>query len=174
MTRLPSRTLARQLALAGLGISTLTAQQLTAQQPTARPGTAAATPGPAELLKRMATGFSTALVGAGWAVGDVLHQTQIYPQCVQTAGVQVAYVLVDAMRFEMGVALAGQLQARNVGRSWRCRVVTGTLQNIGTVDTTGHDPYQHLTRAKGGRRAICQAQYVRRTKAGNFDDFHSI
>ncbi len=48
MTRLPSRTLARQLVLAALGLSTLTAQQ-----PTARPGIAAAAAGPAELLKRI-------------------------------------------------------------------------------------------------------------------------
>ena len=63
-----------------------------------------------ELLKRMADGFWSALAGAGWAVPRVLHQTQIYPQVVQSGGPRVAYFLIDAMRYEMGVELADQLQ----------------------------------------------------------------
>ena len=63
-----------------------------------------------ELLKRMATGFSLALTESEWSVPNALHQTQIYPQVVQNAGAQVAYILVDALRFEMGVELSEQLQ----------------------------------------------------------------
>ena len=63
-----------------------------------------------ELLKRMAAGFWSALAGAGWAVPRVLHQTQAYPQVVQSGGPRVAYFLIDAMRYEMGVELADQLQ----------------------------------------------------------------
>ncbi len=63
-----------------------------------------------ELLKRMATGFSSALAEADWSVPEVLHQTQIYRKVLPTGGAQVAYILVDAMRFEMGVELGDQLQ----------------------------------------------------------------
>lgn len=63
-----------------------------------------------ELLKRMADGFSTALKAAGWTIGGALHQTHIYPDVVHAMGGRVAYFFVDAMRFEMGVELAQQLQ----------------------------------------------------------------
>jgi len=63
-----------------------------------------------ELLKRMADGFSTVLQKADWTLSGVLPQTHIYSDVVQTIGGRVAYFLVDAMRFEMGVELAQQLQ----------------------------------------------------------------
>lgn len=63
-----------------------------------------------ELLKRMAAGFCAVLAEAGWAVPKVLHQTQVYPQVVQSGGPRVAYFLIDAMRYEMGVELSDQLQ----------------------------------------------------------------
>ena len=61
-----------------------------------------------ELLKKMAEGFTEVLSGAGWSVPGVLHQSQIYPDVVKTMG-RTTYFLVDAMRFEMGVELAQQL-----------------------------------------------------------------
>ncbi|HSZ04633.1 MAG TPA: PglZ domain-containing protein [Solirubrobacteraceae bacterium] len=63
-----------------------------------------------DTLKHMAEGFSSAFADAGWTVPDVLSQTQIYPDVVQAGGLRVAYFLVDAMRFEMGVELGDQLQ----------------------------------------------------------------
>jgi hypothetical protein len=63
-----------------------------------------------EFLKRMADGFTTAFKAAGWTIPGVLHQTHIYPDVVQAMGGRVAYFFVDAMRFEMGVELAQQLQ----------------------------------------------------------------
>jgi hypothetical protein len=62
-----------------------------------------------ELLKRMADGFSKALQASDWGVSGSLQQTSIYSDIVQTAGEPVAYFLVDAMRYEMGVELAQQL-----------------------------------------------------------------
>ncbi len=62
-----------------------------------------------ELIKRMAEGFSKALMDAAWTVQGVMHQTRIYPDIVQTKGGRTAYFLVDALRFEMGVELAKQL-----------------------------------------------------------------
>ena len=63
-----------------------------------------------ELLRRMAEGFAKALGEAAWTVQGVLHQTRIYPDVVQPMGGRTAYFFVDALRFEMGVDLAMQLQ----------------------------------------------------------------
>src|SRR5262249_8695859 len=58
-----------------------------------------------ELLQKMAVGFGQALQNAGWTVPKTLPQTRIYPDLVEKAGSRVAYFLVDALRFEMGVEL---------------------------------------------------------------------
>ena len=63
-----------------------------------------------ELLKKMTDGFAKVLGEAGWTVPGALHQTRVYPEVVQTMGGRVAYFFVDAMRFEMGVELARQLE----------------------------------------------------------------
>ena len=63
-----------------------------------------------QLLRAMAEGFSDALEAAGWQVPSTLHQTHVYPDVVETMGGRVAYFLVDAMRFEMGVELAHQIE----------------------------------------------------------------
>ena len=62
------------------------------------------------LLQKMATGFAGVLQQADWTVPGVLHQTQICPDVVATHGGRTAYFVVDAMRYEMGVELAEQLQ----------------------------------------------------------------
>lgn len=62
-----------------------------------------------DVLKKMAKGFSRALVESGWTVPGALHQTHIYPDVVGTMGGRVAYFFVDAMRYEMGIELAHQL-----------------------------------------------------------------
>ena len=63
-----------------------------------------------ELLKKMAVGFAKRLAEAAWTVPGALHQTRVYPEVVQAMGGRVAYFFVDAMRFEMGVELARQLE----------------------------------------------------------------
>jgi hypothetical protein len=63
-----------------------------------------------ELLGRMADGFSEALITAGWQVPEVLHQTRVYAEVVEAMVGRVAYFLVDAMRYEMGVELAQSLE----------------------------------------------------------------
>ena len=50
-----------------------------------------------------------ALVAANWTVSASLHQTRIYSEVVAEQPKPVAYFLVDAMRFEMGVELAERL-----------------------------------------------------------------
>jgi hypothetical protein len=57
----------------------------------------------------MADGFTKALVAAGWTVPGALHQTRIWSEVVADKPKPVAYFLVDAMRFEMGVELAERL-----------------------------------------------------------------
>lgn len=57
----------------------------------------------------MAEGFTKALGKAGWTVPGALHQTRIWSEVVTDKPKPVAYFLVDAMRFEMGVELAERL-----------------------------------------------------------------
>jgi len=61
------------------------------------------------LLRAMADGFSKALAESAWTVPGALNQADIYPDVVETMGGRVAYFFVDAMRYEMGVELAGQV-----------------------------------------------------------------
>jgi hypothetical protein len=62
-----------------------------------------------DALNAMASGFTKALERAGWAVTGALHQTQIWTEVLANRPKPVAYFLVDAMRFEMGVELAERL-----------------------------------------------------------------
>jgi hypothetical protein len=57
----------------------------------------------------MAEGFTKASVNDAWAYGGVLHQTHIFSEVVTQQPKPVAYFLVDAMRFEMGVELKERL-----------------------------------------------------------------
>ena len=57
----------------------------------------------------MTQGFTKTIVNAGWTVPGALHQTQIFSEVVNDRPKPVAYFLVDAMRFEMGVELAERL-----------------------------------------------------------------
>lgn len=62
------------------------------------------------LLEKMAAGFSRAFVASDWTVPGTLHQTRIFSDVVEAMGGRIAYFFVDAMRYEMGVELAQQLQ----------------------------------------------------------------
>lgn len=57
----------------------------------------------------MAEGFTKALSKAGWTIAGALHQTRVWSDVVADKPKPVAYFLVDAMRFEMGVELAERL-----------------------------------------------------------------
>ncbi|MFM9960654.1 MAG: PglZ domain-containing protein [Planctomycetaceae bacterium] len=63
-----------------------------------------------ELLQRMAVTFSQTLQNAHWTIPNAFLQTHIYPELVERAGSRVAYFLVDALRFEMGVELKKLLE----------------------------------------------------------------
>lgn len=62
-----------------------------------------------DCVHAMADGFTKALAQAGWALPDALQQTHIWSETVSPRPKPVAYFLVDAMRFEMGVELAERL-----------------------------------------------------------------
>jgi len=62
-----------------------------------------------DACRAMAEGFTRAMVRGKWTVSASLHQTHIYSEIVAERPKPVAYFLVDAMRFEMGVELAERL-----------------------------------------------------------------
>jgi hypothetical protein len=62
-----------------------------------------------ETCRAMADGFTKAMVRGSWTLSANLHQTHIYSEIVAEQPKPVAYFLVDAMRFEMGVELADRL-----------------------------------------------------------------
>ena len=60
-------------------------------------------------IRRMTDGFVKAFQKADWSVPGVLQQTRIWSDVVASRPVPVAYLLVDAMRYEMGQELVGRL-----------------------------------------------------------------
>lgn len=62
-----------------------------------------------DTCRAMSEGFGKALAKSGWSVPGGLHQTRIWNEVVVGKPKPVAYFLVDAMRFEMGVELAERL-----------------------------------------------------------------
>ncbi|WP_038976331.1 PglZ domain-containing protein [Bradyrhizobium japonicum] len=60
-------------------------------------------------VRRMSEGFLKALQKADWTVSGVLPQTRIWSDAVASRPVPVAYIMVDAMRFEMGYELVSRL-----------------------------------------------------------------
>jgi hypothetical protein len=54
-------------------------------------------------------GFTKAVARANWNITSLLHQNHIYSEIVAECPKPVAYFLVDAMRFEMGIELSERL-----------------------------------------------------------------
>ncbi|WP_213670189.1 PglZ domain-containing protein [Roseococcus pinisoli] len=63
-----------------------------------------------DVVRRMAEGFLKALDKDGWMVPDTLHQTRIWSEVVVSCARPVAYVLVDAMRYEIGIELFERIE----------------------------------------------------------------
>jgi hypothetical protein len=84
----------------------------------------------------MAEGFTMALMKANWAAAS-MHQTHIYSDIVADRPKPVAYFLVDAMRFEMGVELAARLpKTAEVGM----RHAVGSLPSITAIGMAALQP----------------------------------
>jgi hypothetical protein len=62
-----------------------------------------------EACRAMAEGFTKALAKADWTAPGAMSQTHLYREVVAEQPTPVAYFLVDAMRYEMGIELAGRL-----------------------------------------------------------------
>ncbi len=62
------------------------------------------------VLDSMTQGFIKAFSTSEWSIPGILHQTQVYDQRVHSPSETVCYVLVDALRYEMGVELKGLLE----------------------------------------------------------------
>ena len=62
-------------------------------------------------LDQMASGFIKSFAASDWSIPGVLHQSQVYRQHVENPSETVCYLLVDALRFEMGVELRGLLES---------------------------------------------------------------
>lgn len=60
-------------------------------------------------LERMTTGFVEAFENSDWTIPGMLHQTETFAKEVKTNGETICYILVDALRYEMGVELQGLL-----------------------------------------------------------------
>ena len=90
-----------------------------------------------DACRAMADGFTRALVKANWTVPASLHQTHIYSDVVAERPKPVAYFLVDAMRFEMGVELAERLpKTTEVG----VRHAIGALPSITPIGMAALQP----------------------------------
>lgn len=85
----------------------------------------------------MAEGFTKALVKAGWTVPGALHQTRIWSEIVADKPKPVAYFLVDAMRFEMGVELAERLPKTS---EVAVRAAVGALPSITPIGMAALQP----------------------------------
>jgi hypothetical protein len=62
------------------------------------------------LVGKMTGGFVSAFRESGWSVPGVLHQTEIYSKEVYSPSESVCFILVDALRYEMGIELKGLLE----------------------------------------------------------------
>ncbi|MFS8066739.1 MAG: PglZ domain-containing protein, partial [Byssovorax sp.] len=85
----------------------------------------------------MAEGFTKALVKASWTVPGTLPQTRIYSEVVAERPRPVAYFLVDAMRFEMGVELSERLPK---SAEVAVRAALGSLPSITPVGMAALQP----------------------------------
>jgi hypothetical protein len=85
----------------------------------------------------MAGGFTRALAKAGWTATASLHQTHIFSEVVAQRPKPVAYFLVDAMRFEMGVELAERLPKTT---EVTVRHAVGALPSITTIGMAALQP----------------------------------
>jgi len=65
------------------------------------------------MLRQQSETFAMLLKAAAWSIPGQLNQTRVYDQVVSAGGGPVAYFLVDAMRYEMGLELARLLEDGN-------------------------------------------------------------
>ena len=62
------------------------------------------------VARKMAEGFIKVYSGNGWTIPGVVHQTAIWSDFVAKQRKPVAFIIVDAMRYEIGAELAARLE----------------------------------------------------------------
>jgi len=62
-----------------------------------------------DVVRRMSEGFLVAFEKGGYSISGVMHQTSIWTEVVKPLSKPVAYILVDAMRYEIGAELAARI-----------------------------------------------------------------
>jgi hypothetical protein len=62
------------------------------------------------VARKMAEGFITVYSGSDWTVPGIVHQTSIWSEFVAKQRRPVALIIVDAMRYEIGVELAARIE----------------------------------------------------------------
>ncbi|MBY3465673.1 PglZ domain-containing protein [Rhizobium laguerreae] len=62
------------------------------------------------VARKMAEGFIQVYAAGGWTVPGVMHQTAIWSEFVAKQRKPVALIVVDAMRYEIGLELAARLE----------------------------------------------------------------
>lgn len=90
-----------------------------------------------DVCHAMAVGFTKALVEGGWTIPGALHQTRIWSEVVADRPKPVAYFLVDAMRFEMGIELAERLPKTS---EVSVRAAVGALPSITPIGMAALQP----------------------------------
>jgi hypothetical protein len=90
-----------------------------------------------DACQAMAVGFVKAVADVGWTVPATMSQTQVYREVVAEQPSPVAYFLVDAMRYEMGVELAERLPAAT---EVRIRPAVAALPSITPVGMAALQP----------------------------------
>lgn len=103
----------------------------------------------------MAEGFSKALAKAGWTVPGALHQTRVWSEVVVDRPKPVAFFLVDAMRFEMGVELAERLPKSS---EVSVRAAVGALPSITPIGMAALQPGASASFSvveQGGKLGAC-------------------
>ncbi len=84
-----------------------------------------------DAAKRMAEGFIKALEKADWCVPGITPQSKVFSEFVSGSPKPVAYILVDAMRFEMGVELSARVA--KIAREHTLRAAIASLPSITPV-----------------------------------------
>jgi hypothetical protein len=62
------------------------------------------------LVNKMTGGFIAAFKDSGWTVPGIMHQTEIYRKEVHNPAETVCLLLIDALRYEMGIELRSFLE----------------------------------------------------------------
>ena len=107
----------------------------------------------------MAEGFTKALSKANWTVARPMAQTHVYNEVVAERPKPVAYFLVDAMRFEMGVELGGRLPH---DAEVTLRPAVAALPSITPIGMAALQPgaSSSFQRDRAGRQAWCRIDDV--------------